>query len=157
VSLVAFLAWVYLWGMSGRLKYYIAVFVCGICAGGAAMWFVVKPPKSAGDTVVVKRISGTPVVHRDFSYKGKDISFITESKGNGLSKTVIPKRNIPEARAWMDFVNGIGISVLYDFSGQWVQIYQVNYWRRFGRVSVGCGVSAGKNHVGINVGAMFWF
>jgi len=123
------------------------------------MWFVVKPPKSAGDAVIVKRISGTPVVHRDFSYKGKDISFVTESKGKGESYTAIPKRNIPEARAWMDFVNGISVqgSFLYDFSGQWAQIYQVNYWRRFGRVSVGCGISAGKNHAGVNVGVMFWF
>lgn len=123
------------------------------------MWVAFKPPKSAGEAVVVKRISGQPVVHRDFSYKGKDISFVTESKGEGISLTLVPKRNVPEARAWMDYVHGISVqgSLLYDFGGAWETVYQVNYWHRFGRVSLGCGLSAGKHHVGVNIGGMVWF
>jgi hypothetical protein len=150
----------YICNMFSKLKSYFVIFICGVIAGGAVMWTVMKPPKGTPDEVTVKSISGQPVVHRDFNYKGKDISFITESKGIGISSTHIPKRNMPEARAWMDFVHSISVqgSLMYDYNfGAWETIYQVNYWRRFGRVSLGCGLSAGKHHVGVNIGGMVWF
>ena len=110
------------------------------------------------EKVTVKRISGEEISHRDFSYKGSDITFTTEAKGKGVAETVIPKRNVPEARAWIDLVNGVEArgTFLYG-SGKWDTVYQANYWRRINRFSLGGGIAAGREHVGVSLGVMLWF
>jgi hypothetical protein len=141
----------------------LKIFGVGALAGALACagvcYTVLKSPKSEVlQAVRQTQISGAKITNKDFNYKGNTIKFRTEAEGKGLSETEIPKKNIPEAAAWMNRIHGIeaSASMIYD-RDKWLQEYGLTYWHRINSFALGAGVIAGHNLIGGKIGLMHWF
>ncbi len=137
----------------------LVIFITGLGVGAILFGLITSLKNNQPlDDVKTTRVSGADISHKDFKYSESKISFRTEAAGKGVAITEIPKKNIPEARAWLNYVNGISGTITVYYSGyEWENLYNLTYWRRFGRFSLGTGINAGANKIGVTVGGMYWF
>jgi len=106
------------------------------------------------EKVKVTQISGAGITHDSFIYSNKEkISFYTKSDGIGNIFTEIPKKNIPEARSWMEKRNSIQGEVTF-LNGP---LYSISYWRRWESITIGAGITASKDIAGVKIGAGYWW
>ena len=130
------------------------------CASGAAGLYSLqdRDNEAVTEQVTVKRLSGAEIVHRDFRTTDNSLVFTTEAKGAGTSETSVPKRAVPEARAWMDYRHGIQPIAGYEYgtSGSGPVIGGM-YLYRWGRFSAGAGLLASGERISALVSAVWWF
>jgi hypothetical protein len=157
--------------MLATIRNIIVSFTVGAAIGAGAMYFIPKliPDKSL-DAIKITQLAGEKITHRDYDFKGKTITFITESEGKGKIKTEIPKTLIPEARYWMTKLDGIEVSAFLLYQNKLLTpYYNLGYWHRFGSVCIGPGVvfslpiSYGsklidpRGSIGVKLGVIGWF
>ena len=100
------------------------------------------------------QVSGEKIEHKNFNYKGNNITFGTEAEGKGEIITEIPKTNIPEARAWMQNNNAVMLELILTDR----RIYGLSYLRRWNNFSAGGGVLvSGKRFEGVKLQTEYWF
>lgn len=140
-----------------KMKVNIIVFVSGVIVGILTMFYFFSENTTDLKKVKITQISGEEIDHADFSYKGNNITFYTESQGKGKIKTEIPKVNIPEARNWIQKINAVSVQCSIPFNRS-EYIYNISYWRRFGVFSLGAGLNFSTKKIdGISCNAMVWF
>lgn len=104
--------------------------------------------------VKVTQVSGEKIEHKNFNYKGNNITFGTEAEGKGEIITEIPKTNIPEARAWMQNNNAVMLELILTDR----RIYGLSYLRRWNNFSAGGGVLVSrKRFEGVKLQTEYWF
>ena len=134
---------------------YLICFTCGLLSGLFIPLIIHNPTNKAElKEINIKQISGESISHTSFDYNQTDrISFITEASGKGSIITEIPKKNIPEARAWIENTNSIQCSVMF----QDHLIYGISYWKRYGNFSIGAGIIGSYEGIGIQGGGQYWW
>ena len=106
---------------------------------GAAVVYFTSQPKGTASTIV-KPITGAPLVVERTKIEKETVNITASYPGAGSSEIVISKIDIPEARAWIEKVNGVSVLAGYDLARE--SYIQAVYWRRFGVFSLGLGASA---------------
>jgi hypothetical protein len=136
-------------------------FLAGVLAGFAAGWKLARPGSGGGpkDPIKITRLKGPGViVHKDWQFEGPAVKFRTVSTGAAEILTDVPKGRIPEADRWMNARNGIQASVLYQYYNSQSHLnYSLQYFRRWGAFSLGGGLAAGPDTIGMQAGAMYWW
>jgi len=141
-----------------RLRNYTLVFLLGLLAGSAGMYWYGLPEAGGEDTgVTVTRLTGERIAHHDIKIQRNSITFRTTAEGKGEALTEIPKRLVPEAREWMDRVNAVQVTAALEWSGGFFPEYGVMYWRRFGRLTAGAGARGSARSTALEAGVMVWF
>lgn len=141
-----------------QIRAYTLIFLLGLLAGSAGMYWYQLPEASGEDqSVTVTRLSGNRISHYDVKVEPQSITFRTSAEGPGEALTEIPKRLIPEAREWMDRVNALQVTAALEFSNGFYPEYGVMYWRRFGKFSFGVGARGSARTGALEAGAMYWF
>jgi len=137
-------------------------FVAGAALGGLGVGLFThftgkEKPLAAQPTVRV--IQGTPVTHSDFKQDKKTFSFTTTSMGPGISRTTINKRDIPEAKAYMDRVHAIQGMVGYGYDGTSTGLVSlgVMYHYRLENLSLGIGVLGNMKSISALASVTYWF
>ena len=136
------------------MKKFFAGILTGIFLSSAVYFYSLKETDKQLKNVKVTQVSGEKIEHKEFNYKGSNITFGTTSQGKGEIITEIPKTNIPEARAWMQDTNAVMLElILIDR-----RIYGLSYLKRWNNFSAGGGVlvSEGKFE-GVKFQAEYWF
>ena len=137
------------------MKKFFAGILTGIVISSAVVYIYKLQEKDEKlKDVKVTQVSGEKIEHKEFNYKGSNITFGTTSQGKGEIITEIPKTNIPEARAWMQDTNAVMLElILIDR-----RIYGLSYLKRWNNFSAGGGilVSEGKFE-GVKFQAQYWF
>ena len=111
----------------------------------------IEPPK-------VKAISGAPAEIKSVKYTGKYIAIDEKHAGPGESEIEIDKRNIPEARNWIERTHAIQAGINYDwFAGRFHASGDALYFHRWGRLSLGGGATIGDGIYGVKAAAQWWF
>ncbi len=122
----------------------ILLFIVGVFSG---YFWDKKKPISPG--VKITQIEGDEIKHKEFKINKKSLSFISESKGVGKAKTVLPR-----PQEWQIKEN----IVILNMSAGTVYGMQALYYKNFGRLGVGGGIyCSSKLDVNIQVGAMYMF
>ena len=124
---------------------------------GAAVVYFTSQPKGTASTIV-KPISGAPLVVERTKIEKETVNITASYPGAGSSEIIIAKTDMPEARYWIEKVNGVSFVGGYDLSRQ--SYLQVMYWRRFGVFSIGAGASARigeRIEPGALVGVSYWW
>ncbi len=104
--------------------------------------------------VKVTQVSGEKIEHKNFNYKGNNITFGTEAEGKGEIFTEIPKINIPEARAWMQNNNAVMLELILTDR----RIYGLSYLRRWNNFSAGGGILLSEDKFeGVKFQTEYWF
>jgi hypothetical protein len=145
--------------MIDLIKTAAGFFFIGALAGVLlTIYFFNQDENYSVNSMSVKQISGDAIEHTKFSTTGSNISFTTTSHGSGVIETQIPKNMIPEAKNWIERINGISFVGGYSLNRQ--SSYSVMYWRRFNRISIGAGMQAtigSRIDPGVCLGGMWWW
>lgn len=146
------------------MKYYVISFAIGLLIGAGALFAYYHYNPNIQEKIKVVQIEGKEIKHKNIKTRGKNIEFITESKGKGKIKTIIPKSLIPEARAWNKYTNTIQYQFYAEYSRTPTIGHSLSYWKRFSRFQLGVGVkinqkmyTGGFDGVGGFIGAGFIF
>jgi hypothetical protein len=136
------------------MKTFLAGFITGCLLIIFIVFFHPKPEDDKVKDVTVTQISGDPIGHSGFVYKGSNIKFTTEAEGKGVIITEIPKTNIPEARYWIENNNAVAFEILSVDK----RMYGISYLRRWSNFSVGGGILISEQRFeGIKAQAQYWF
>jgi hypothetical protein len=138
----------------------VIIFCIGLCLGAGAVYFH-KGKDDSGkpeDKVTTVNYGKDKITHYAFNFKGRSISFTSESDGDGKAETTIPKTLVPEASAWISKVHGINASVgyrwPYEHGGCSVTL---GYSHRFGAFTGSLGLDFTSKTIGLSCGAGYWF
>ncbi len=146
--------------MPKNLKTYAIISGISFVLGLGAMYYFLHPNVPGTQEVTTTQISGEKIEHTDFNYKGDAIRFRTESQGQGIISTSIPKSNIPEANMWVNCVDGLQVAATYQYGyteRKWSPSYSMMYLHRFGRLQIGGGPVFSQYSVGAQAAASWWF
>jgi len=140
------------------MKKYITIYIAGLFTGFIFVVFVNQDNKIDESQIKIEQIEGEKIIHKDYNFKGKKITFKTKSDGPGMIKTEIPKNFIPEVRHWNTKTNSIQASIFYQYHNK--ELYpsiNISYWKRWSIFSIGGGVIFSNKSFGLNVGLQYWF
>jgi hypothetical protein len=138
----------------------VTIFCIGLCVGAGVMHFYKEKDSqnNAADQVTTVNYGKDKINHYAFNFKGRSISFTSESDGAGKAETTIPKTLVPEASAWLTKVHGINASVgyrwPYEHGGSSVSL---GYSHRFGAFTFNGGLDFTSKTIGLSCGAGYWF
>ena len=127
-----------------------------VIAGGFFFYVYTLPDRKTTAQTTVKPISGEPLTIERTKIERDTVNIVTSYPGRGESEIVIVKRDIPEARYWIERVNSVSVVAGYDLARE--SYLQAMYWRRFGFFSFGAGLSArigDRIEPGIVAGAIY--
>lgn len=133
-------------------------FLAGIFTGAVIALLlasrIIMFTEKAPEQVEVTQLSGEKITHQKFEYTGQSVKFNTQAAGKGEILTVIPKVNIPEARAWLQKKHGVMFEgILIDR-----RIYGVSYMKRYNSFSLGTGILFSESSFeGIKIQGQYWF
>lgn len=111
-----------------------------VIAGGFFFYAYTLPDRNTTAQTTVKHISGEQLTIERTKIERDTVNIVTSYPGRGESEIVIVKRDIPEARYWIERVNSVSFVAGYDLARE--SYLQAMYWRRFGFFSFGCGISS---------------
>lgn len=136
------------------MKKFFTGILTGIFLSSAVYFYSLKETDKQLKDVKVTQVSGEKIEHKEFNYKGSNITFGTTSQGKGEIITEIPKTNIPEARAWMQDTNAVVLDLLYTDH----RIYGLSYLKRWNNFSVGGGILLSEDKFeGVKFQTEYWF
>ncbi|HOW81363.1 MAG TPA: hypothetical protein PK573_02280 [Spirochaetota bacterium] len=99
-----------------KIKFFFIGIIPGIIIGCIIMAIIMMPSNSDISTITTTQVSGEKIDHKKWSFSGSKITFNTEAQGRGEIKTEIPKRLIPEAAAWIEKNDAVGILLAEKFN-----------------------------------------
>lgn len=139
------------------MKSFLFGLVIGIIIPVTGFFYFNHPDVDNNVHETVTQVSGEKIDHTDYNYKGKSVTFKTQSEGKGEIKTEIPKLLIPEAAAWIQKNNIIQADVMYMYHDSLFLSYSLSYYRRFGVMAFGGGIIAGGESLGLRAGILYLF
>ena len=128
----------------------IIIYLSGCITVGIAWAVFTFWPIHTENKPYTKQLWGSKITNSDYSFKGKNITFKTESDGRGAVLTVIPKSNIIEYKHWISKNNIIQANIIFNINQITKPGFELCYYRRFGSFAAGGGF-------GYNAGIFFKF
>ncbi|HNX59122.1 MAG TPA: hypothetical protein PKK43_08475 [Spirochaetota bacterium] len=135
-----------------------------ICSVAWNVYYLTRVPKiSKTDSIATTKSSGAKVNHSQWNFSGDSMTFQTDAEGVGSSTTSVPKRFIPEAKAYLENTDIIQGDIYFmNINGKFNQLFGCSYYHRWNDLSIGGGIVVSKKVLadkiyGVKLSAQYGF